>query len=456
MFGVLIVSKPEGASLVRQTVVAVLEGKSRVFSRYTNGKQGRGNAWVYTCTVPATGDRVLVGNVVAVAVSPKDEKDWSEAGQPSILFQKLLRAHSLQEQDDVDTDVDAVVNLAYQLGEHDPAEMRRWYSDGRGKKPSQKAVEQPESPYRPVVVRESKGVSRVAQLVSVPSLDNPEIAGYIEREHAGRVTDFDALDFARANGINVSIEGEAGTGKSTLALAYAANRGLDFWAMPSNAGLVIDQVFGGINLATGEWEPGYFTHIWENGGVIELGEVNAMHPRIALQLNPALDARRQLIIVDGGYQRVIDAHPDLLVIATHNPHYRGTSEMNQAFKDRFGMKMVFGYDSSIERRILRSESLVDLAKKMRFDASPEVSYASSGVSYETPISTRLFKNFERIARGLGYEFAVECFVNNFLDEERSSVRTLLEGLEQNIKADLGLLEDSIVLEESDDDFALNA
>jgi len=191
-----------------------------------------------------------------------------------------------------------------------------------------------------------------------------------------------------------------------------------------------------------------------------------MHPRIALQLNPALDARRQLIIVDGGYQRVINAHPDLLIVATHNPHYRGTSEMNQAFKDRFGMKLVFDYDSSIERRILKSESLVDLAKQMRFDASPEIQYASSGVAYETPISTRLFKAFEKIALGLGYDFAVECFVNNFLEEERNSVRTLLKGAEHNIKSDLGLLEDNIILDIPEsfddcspaiiDDFAINA
>ena len=44
--------------------------------------------------------------------------------------------------------------------------------------------------------------------------------------------------------------------------------------------------------------------------------------------------------------------------------------------------------------------------------------------------------FEKLATDLNYDLAVEVFINNFNDDERSAVRMLLEANEQNLKDEL--------------------
>ena len=56
------------------------------------------------------------------------------------------------------------------------------------------------------------------------------------------------------------------------------------------------------------------------------------------------------------------------------------------------------------------------------------------------------KTFEKVAKGLNFDFAVDNFINNFTDEERPAVKMLLEGVTYNIKEELGLAVDSIKTE----------
>ena len=61
--------------------------------------------------------------------------------------------------------------------------------------------------------------------------------------------------------------------------------------------------------------------------------------------------------------------------------------------------------------------------------------AIAGV-YETPVSTRLLKQFVDLAQNLSYDFAVENFVNSFRDDERGSVKLLLDSQRHNLELEL--------------------
>jgi MoxR-like ATPase len=152
-----------------------------------------------------------------------------------------------------------------------------------------------------------------------------------------------------------------------------------------------------------------------------------------------LDDRRCITLMSHDNE-VIKAHPDLLVVADMNPNYRGTQLLNEAWKDRFEIKLNYDYDNKIEKQIITSVSLLELANGMRSTSRNDQGGSNPSTIFETPVSTRILKTFEKLAKGLSYDFASDVFVNNFSDDERPAVRMLLEGNDYNIKSDLGLLE----------------
>jgi hypothetical protein len=143
---------------------------------------------------------------------------------------------------------------------------------------------------------------------------------------------------------------------------------------------------------------------------------------------------------------VITAHPDLLVVADQNPNYRGTQLLNEAWKDRFEIKLRFDYDNTIEKKIIKSSSLLELANGMRSTSRREDHASDRGTIFETPVSPRILKTFEKVAKGLSFDFACDVFVNNFSEEERPAVKMLLEGTSYNIREELGLDAEPITTE----------
>jgi hypothetical protein len=126
-----------------------------------------------------------------------------------------------------------------------------------------------------------------------------------------------------------------------------------------------------------------------------------------------------------------------------NPNYRGTQLLNEAWKDRFEIKLNYGYDRDIEKKILKSESLLDLAYGMRSRSrGADEPVGDNNAIFDTPVSTRILKTFEKLATELSFDFACEVFVNNFDENERPAVRLLLEANAYNLKTDLGIDTDS--------------
>jgi MoxR-like ATPase len=272
----------------------------------------------------------------------------------------------------------------------------------------------------------------------VPTLEST--AHYIPRTLAGGVTEDQMYDFAIENKMNVLIEGDAGTGKTTSFMAWCAKRHMNFFAIPSNSALDFTQLIGGLFPdADGKlkWIDGAVTQIVRNGGGLLINELNNAHKSLAQYLMSLGDDRRSITLMSHDNE-VIKAHKDFVLVADQNPNYRNTQLLNEAWKDRFEIKVRYNYDPQLEKQFIKSSSLLELAQGMR-STSQRDDYASDrGTIFETPVSPRILKTFERLATGLSYEFACDVFVNNFTDEERPAVKMLLEGMSYNIKEELGL------------------
>jgi hypothetical protein len=227
-------------------------------------------------------------------------------------------------------------------------------------------------------------------------------------------------------------------------LRYSSLKQLPFYSVSSNVGAEPSQLFGKY-VPDGDgsfvWQDGGVTQLVRHGGVLLLNEINFLPAKVATVLMGLLDDRRQITLLDHKGE-VITAHENLLVIADYNNGYRGTHQLNEAFADRFGIKLVFEYDTEIEKQFIKSKSLLELANKMRAD--------SLSGTYETPISTRLLKNFVELVKLFNYDFAVDNFLNSFNDEERSSVKLLLEAYRYNVATELGVQVEQIVTDKGDE------
>ena len=109
----------------------------------------------------------------------------------------------------------------------------------------------------------------------IPSLE--KTSHYIPRTFAGGVTEDAMYDFSLAENMNILIEGDAGTGKTTSALAYASKRHMNFFAVPCNSAIDFTQLIGGLFPdADGKlkWIDGAITKIVREGGLLLINELN--------------------------------------------------------------------------------------------------------------------------------------------------------------------------------------
>jgi len=287
---------------------------------------------------------------------------------------------------------------------------------------------------RPVAATASKTTKAAAKvadsadkMAEVP--DKSYCDSYINRKIGGH-KDFDILDAALKNKRNVLIEGDTGTGKTSLALAFAAHKGMPFYSVSSSRGVDPTQLFGKyIPDGTGGfvWQDGAVTHMVRNGGVLLINEINFMPEGIASVLFGLFDKRRKIELVDHKSE-VIYAHDDLLIVADYNDGYRGTRPLNEALRNRFAIKMTFDYDQKIEAKLVKSESLRTVAAKLR-------DQVAAG-EYDTPVSTNMLIEFEELARELDLGFAIANFVNSFQIDDRASVKEVFNTWEANLRADL--------------------
>jgi len=282
----------------------------------------------------------------------------------------------------------------------------------------------------PVVTSTIKLPDMALNMITVP--DPKWAKEYVNRRIAGR-TDWDIYDQALADGDNILIEGGAGSGKTISVQSYASARGYRYFNVSNNNGIDPSQLFGRwIPKSDGQgymWQDGAVTLLVRHGGVLLLNEVNFLPARVSTVLFSLLDYRREIQLLENGGE-VVKAHPNLLIVADMNYGYKGTQELNQAFSDRFNIKLEFPYDRTIENKVIGSKAILNLADQLRDQYDKE--------EISSPISTRSLVSLVKNARRFGTEFAIGSFVNGFNKDERNGVRLACETHKDNIEQDLGL------------------
>lgn len=437
-------------SKVRQTLIFEVPGEDlpAVFSRVTDGKQGRSNRWERVSYEDALtlfhDDELLTRNVAGVEVTLSDITKYQETSSVPVLgvkaTQALLRSNVsgnpvaafdtfvIWYQEVIDNSP-SLLKLVDKLGNNSPVIAV----------PQQTIATTTTSITEEVMNNTSNNNVLRVSLASVP---RKEIADrYINRKVQGNLYDFEVFDYARKTNTNCLIYGPTGPGKTTSVEAWAAARGLRLATVSGSAALEPSQMFGKfINI--GEWIDGPVTDVVRNGGVLILDELNFINMKIITPLYSLLDSRRSLTLLDHRGE-VIEAHPDLTIFATMNPGYYGTNPLNHAFRNRFDIQIPWDYDYDVESKLVKSKSLLDLSKRLRDEAAKGM--------YETPIATNMLMEFEKFAADLNYEFAMENFIAHFNDEESSSIRVVFQTYEHNIKEDLGLADKEIITEHNPDD-----
>lgn len=306
-----------------------------------------------------------------------------------------------------------------------------------------------------IAARETDVTPKLAQVPPMSIAD-----GYIQRNVAVNLTDFDVFDMAINRARNILIKGPTGSGKTSGVMAWAAKTGRRFYSVATNAGLDPTQLFGRM-MPDGKggwiWIDGGVTDIARHGGVLLINEVNFLPPKIATVLFGLLDFRRSLTLMDHRGEVIQTHRPDcwcdldekecrerwVLIAADLNPGYSGTRELNAAFANRFAYQMEWDYDPNIERTLIKSDVLLKMANDMR-------QQVAAG-KLETPIATNMLIEFVEMVNDLGFDFAVTSFVQHFMADERPSVTTVFNTYRKQLEEDLDDSEADKVFTQIEDD-----
>lgn len=446
----LLIESAISDSAKAQSLLVPTDNEVLVFHRTSTGQRGKGQRWIAVNDLSALPTIPVTRKPVGV-VTDKRDSELAKLDSVTALSTKLLALTSDLTPNGAGHK-ETVNNLLAQLVSGD-GQLNAYLPAGEHQimlTPISPVVEPVIEPSAPVaqtpVDRDNAFISAIApepeakvipmtkhaqvEMAKVP--DKKWADQYLNRKVAGKL-DFELLDNAFANHENVLIRGGAGSGKTMCVLAWASARGYRYYNISSNVGLEPSHLFGmwipTEHAGVFRWQDGPVTELVRNGGVLLLNEIDFMPERITTVLFGLLDDRREIQLLENGGE-VIKAHPDLIVVGDHNPNYRGSRPMNQAWKDRFHHKWEFGYDKAIERKLIPNKSLLEVAEKLRASAEKG--------ELDTPISTRSLVTFVRNVKNVGLDYAIDSYLNGFLDDEREGVKVVMETAKANIANDFGI------------------
>lgn len=245
---------------------------------------------------------------------------------------------------------------------------------------------------------------------------------YIPRK-IGKKDDISILETAFDNKQFALLIGETGTGKTHLIRHLALKKKMPYARINLNGGTTADELIGHWvpdNEGGFRWQDGLLTIFVRNGGIIALDEVNACPAEILMALHSLTDDER-MIVLQSKDGEVVKAHKNFYLACSMNPDYEGTKPLNEAFKDRFPIKIFFDYSEKVEKKLIKDDVLRRLAKRLR--KMKEVGEIT------TPVSTRQLLYFVENKESYGYDTALEFFLNNFESHEKQPIKDVIEMLD---------------------------
>jgi hypothetical protein len=252
----------------------------------------------------------------------------------------------------------------------------------------------------------------------------------------GGVDDLVILDEAYEMNHNVILEGPTGSAKTSLIYAWAASRGVPVVNIPCN-GAAEPRMFAGGWVPTPSggaiFVPGDLYLAVGYGGMGYFDEINMMPGKIGAYTHGLFDKRRIMTIPDAKgseWPTSLVASGEFFGTGSQNPGYHDTFDLNEAFKNRFAIKLPWGYDENVEMQMINSINLITAMGELR-------KRVEDG-TLRTPVPTNLMLEFEQFAerKRLGFGFAVENLIAAFHEDERSVVREALKAWIPHIRTDL--------------------
>jgi len=435
-----------------QTLIVPTESEVLVFHRVSNGQRGRGQAWHKVTDVTTLPQTVAQNLPVAVAINSTDVFN-AKYGNVTALSSRLTNLtgdYVYNPEKNAKAHQVWITELTDRLIAGDQS-LSNYVSDNRRTNPvtinpiTPVEVEADEelavafvpvmtAPTTPAPVPTMARPQAQMEMASVPDISWAK--RYLNRKITKTRTDFEMLDIIKANNQNLLIRGHAGSGKTMCVIAWASSRGYRYYNISSNIGLEPSHLFGmwipTEQAGVFKWQDGPVTDLVRNGGVLLLNEIDFMPERVTTVLFGLLDDRREIQLLENGGE-VIKAHPDLVVIGDHNPNYRGSRPMNQAWKDRFAHKWEFGYDKAIEKKLIGNATLLEVANQLREQHERG--------EIDTPISTRGLEAFVKNVKNIDLEYATETYLNSFSDDEREAVKLVFDTAKAGIASGFGIAVD---------------
>jgi MoxR-like ATPase len=186
----------------------------------------------------------------------------------------------------------------------------------------------------------------------------------------------------------------------------------DLFGQPSALGNQIVQMPGLVDMAA------------RAGGILYLDEVNAMGERVTSSLHPVADSthmfinRSKPVVSDGTVMPdLVSTNLDLWIIGTFNEGYRGMSDMNEAFLNRF-RHIPWDYSEEVEKRLVKSAAIRLLGEGLRL--------ARTKGHLRTPVGTSALERLESDVQEFGVAIALNIFGGLFKQHERAQVETVIE------------------------------
>jgi len=436
-YAILITGETSEANTLVQILIANHNNKNYCWTRTTSGGRGTSNAWFdndYKDVLATASIRHIVGEVLSSPLTAVDITAIENGERPNVLIQKLSKQFGLRhkEVDTTKTIADVLVDVDSIL-KNNPQDLDKYRSDGRkdksvsANKTITPVVTQAVAPV--IKVERAEPTNEIIGNYSINVPTKEQIGHYIERTLVGGVNEVTMYDKAKKLKLNVLLEGGAGSGKTSSPINYGYKRNQGVVVVSMSAGIEVGHFVGKTiikNNGDVGWVDGVLVQAMKRGDLLVIDELDFATPKIMQRLQDVL-ANRTLTLVENEGE-VIHAHPDFMVVATYNNGYRGSNKVNEAVLDRFKIKLMFDYDPTIEKQLIKSPTLLQLAEQMRADSIAGI--------YTTPISLRLLLALQELTTEINYEFAVENFLMGFTTDERASVKLLLEAHRFNLEAEL--------------------
>lgn len=270
--------------------------------------------------------------------------------------------------------------------------------------------------------------------------------------------DVDLVADAIRNSQNVLLLGPRGSGKTSLAkVAVEGILKRKFVYIPCHTGATTETLLGQwIPNPTGAgyvWLDGILTAAVRKGRVCLLDEINSLKPEVAFAIHGLLDHRREIVLSEkpgpDGEPEVVTAHPEFGLIAAGNPLYEGVRVMNEAFRDRFAVQLIIGYNKEVDIAVFRNHPVcARLTVEMGEGVAAfidKIRNATKSGAIHSDVSTRAFLDFAENCANHTLATAKMMFRARFDDEaEQNAVHTCFSEVWEDNGKPQKLLQDKVI------------